>query len=159
MRLYDLSTHSCSQYLLLVIPFYASTKVSTIQSEMCASFPHMSNLKLSLCRLYRGMGSRRCGFTHTHPQQQITVSGSFQPLSLYTLEKKRQFTSGRRLGGPLEAVWTLREEERLLLRPKIELRFVAYPTVSLITIPTELFRISLSCFYCLYIHRRNLFVN
>ena len=105
------------------------------------------------------MGSRRYGFTHTHPQQQIMMSGSFQPSSLYTLEKKRQCTSDRRLGGPPEAIWTLREEERLLHRPQIELRFVAYPTVSLITIPNELLRIRLSCYYCLYTHRRNLFVN
>jgi hypothetical protein len=61
------------------------------------------------------MGSRRYGVTNTHSQQQITMSGSFQPWSLYTLEKKRQYTSGRRLGGPPEAVWTLREEERLVL--------------------------------------------
>jgi len=103
------------------------------------------------------MGSRRYGFTRTHPQQQITMSGSFQPWSLYTQEKKSQYTSGRRLGGPPEAVWTLREVERFLLRPKIELRLVAYPTISLIIVPTELFRIRLSCYCCLYIHRRMLF--
>jgi hypothetical protein len=48
----------------------------------------------------------------------------------------------RKMGGPPQAVWTVREHKNLLLLLRIEPRSLSHPAPNITTIPRELFELA-----------------